>query len=128
MEMRARLSADPQQVGRARRLLSSKLSDWGVPDDAGDVVVLLTSELVTNAILHGAPPVELVAFPLGDGAGGGVRVEVHDHAAGRVEQPRRTRDDALRGRGLRLVAALASRWGTDQLRGGKSVWFEVEAT
>jgi hypothetical protein len=79
---------------------------------------------VTNAILHGSPPVELIAFPVGDR----VRVEVHDNRTGKINGPKPVDGEALGGRGLHLVAALATRWGSDELRAGKSVWFEVLAS
>jgi hypothetical protein len=54
-----------------------------------------------------------------------VRVDVHDDS-GRVPVPRRTGRHDLSGRGLQIVQALASSWGTDLVPGdGKHVWFEV---
>jgi anti-sigma regulatory factor (Ser/Thr protein kinase) len=123
VELRAVLAADPEQVGRARRLVAARLPGWGLDDDAGDVAVLLVSELVTNAILHGVPPLELVAFPLGDG----LRVEVHDAGdASPVMRP--SAPDVGSGRGLHLVDALATRWGSERTGLGKSVWFELAAS
>ena len=71
-ELRATLSAEPEQVAEARRLVAGYLRDRGEED--GEVAVLLVSELVTNAILHGRAPLELRAHA----AGTGVRVEVYD--------------------------------------------------
>ena len=123
VELRATLAADPEQVGRARRLVAARLPEWGLPDDAGEVAVLLVSELVTNAILHGVPPLELVAFPLADG----LRVEVHD-AGDSNPVMRQSAPDVGSGRGLHLVDALATRWGSERIGPGKSVWFELGAS
>ena len=91
------------------------MSDAGCHD-----VLLLTSELVTNAILHGRSEVRIevacVDFH--------VRVTVHDENSRRpvmvTEDP-----DALDGRGLALVAAMSSAWGVDEEPAGKAVWFEL---
>ncbi|MGN6245829.1 MAG: ATP-binding protein [Motilibacteraceae bacterium] len=120
VELRATLAADPEQVARARRLVAARLTAWGLDDEAGEVAVLLVSELVTNAILHGVPPLELVAFPLA----GGLRVEVHD-AGDSSPVMRPSAPDVGSGRGLHLVDALATRWGSERTGVGKSVWFEL---
>jgi len=83
--------------------------------------VLLTSEVVTNALVHGVPPLT-VTVVCGAGL---VRVEVVDQSP---QMPVRLAGgpDATRGRGLLVVEALSSRWGADPLpEGGKAVWFEV---
>jgi anti-sigma regulatory factor (Ser/Thr protein kinase) len=121
-ELRATLSADPEQVAEARRLVAGYLRDRGEED--GEVAVLLVSELVTNAILHGRAPLELRAQP----AGAGVRVEVHDHE--RTRPPILRHDDDLTepgGRGLQLVDTLADRWGWAENDCGKVVWFELDS-
>jgi anti-sigma regulatory factor (Ser/Thr protein kinase) len=87
-----------------------------------EVVELLTSEVVTNAIVHAdsAPDIELAV------SDHQVRVTVEDQS---VESPRLQPVDqsGLRGRGLRLVERLAALCGTDRLPDGrKKVWFEVE--
>lgn len=88
-----------------------------------DAVVLMTSELVTNAVLHGGGEVRL-AVEAGDMR---VRVEVGDDEQRRPQVPQPD-DEAEGGRGLIIVDALASAWGvTDSPRGGKVVWFEVPA-
>jgi len=108
----------PSSVGLARRFVSDVLVD--LADDRRDVALLLTSELVTNAILHARTPVELSVVVEGDKVlvCVGDRLEVsdalvaHDHS--------RTRPG---GRGLALVADLSSAWGTHAHVGGKTVWF-----
>lgn len=120
-ELRATLSADPEQVAEARRLVAGYLRDRG--DDDGEVAVLLVSELVTNAILHGRAPLELRA----QAAGAGVRVEVHDQEPSRPPILRHDEDlTEPGGRGLQLVDTLADRWGWAENDQGKVVWFELD--
>ena len=86
-----------------------------------DTVLLLVSELVTNAVLHTSSVVRL-KVRLGAGT---LRVSVDDNCH---EGPvRRTAGlDAVGGRGIALIDTLASRWGVDPHPGnGKTVWFEL---
>lgn len=113
-------AAEPRSVGRARRMVAHRLHD--VPDEALDVVLLLTSELVTNAVRHGTGPVRVhVAW-----GGGSVRVEVEDQSP---EWPvvQALDRNALGGRGLILVDGLSSGWGVQARKIGKSVWFTSPA-
>jgi len=85
-----------------------------------DTVVLLTSEIVTNAVLHASGCVRLRVWlnPAW------VRVEVADSSP----VPPTLRNygpEAATGRGMRLVSTLTTRWGVDPDPDGKSVWFEV---
>jgi anti-sigma regulatory factor (Ser/Thr protein kinase) len=114
----------PTSAGLARRFVAATLHRLEL-DGLVEEVALLAGELVTNAIAHTpASPVVLVV-DWGDQV---VRVEVHD---GSPQLPRLNRlaglDDEA-GRGLGLVAALATRWGVDAVGrdDGKAVWFEVE--
>lgn len=85
-----------------------------------DVAELLTSELVTNALIHTDRGAVVTA-----GVGpAGLRVEVRDFVAGRPE-PGRATDESTHGRGLVLVRALADAWGVRTHEVGKSVWFEL---
>jgi anti-sigma regulatory factor (Ser/Thr protein kinase) len=118
-----RLSSDPTGVRAARRFVASTLQGWGL-DGVAEVVVLLTSELVSNAVTHaGGSSVGLVMV-LDDHD---VRVEVHD---ANPEWPRRRQGngDREQGRGLILVAALAASWGVEATGSGKSVWFQVSTS
>jgi two-component sensor histidine kinase len=112
-------------VGRARKFLADHLSAWGLPqltDSAG----LVLSELVTNALAHGHPPIgNLIATRLErlERLDPGVRIEVHD-AGGRKPERRAPAPDAVSGRGLALVDALTrGEWGVSDREGpGKVVW------
>lgn len=113
-----RLPPTTDSVPRARRFARDELRGSGADVDT---VVLLVSEVVTNAVLHARSDLLLVV-------GGGretARVEVHDSSSVPVRMHRFAPESAT-GRGLRLLDVLALRWGTDRLEdGGKVVWFEV---
>lgn len=97
------------------------LAEWVVPAGAVDDVVLLVSELVTNAVVH-ARSASRVSIDRRDDV---LVVQVADEAA---ELPRR-RDvavDAESGRGLLLVERLARAWGVHLDGAGKIVWFELD--
>lgn len=85
--------------------------------------MLLVSELVTNALRHGRPPMELRVRPL---RAGGMRVEVLDAAGGELPIQTQARPDAVTGRGVGIVDALSSRWGSEPLAVGKLVWAEID--
>ncbi|MFP5334442.1 MAG: ATP-binding protein [Actinomycetes bacterium] len=120
MELIAELGNGPREVGRARRVLARALRGWGIDGEDAEVAVLLTSELVTNAIRHGSAPVRLRA-----GVGHrGLRVEVDDESRGTVT-PRHAAPTDVDGRGLHLVESLSDRWGCRTGNGGKRVWFEL---
>ena len=114
------LPADLHSVRRARQFVHSRCAGLGLARDACEDALLLTSELVTNAVLHGRSEVcvEVVA------AGRLVRVSVLDENS-RHPVPVTQDHDALDGRGLALVEALADRWGVDDRPMGKAVWFEL---
>lgn len=115
------LSAGLGAARRARELVAAQVTALPAPQ-RGDAV-LLASELVTNAVLHGASPITLRL----SAAPGRIRVEVHDHGTAlpvpRTDRPR----IAPGGLGLVLVEALASYWGVTRTpdRAGKGVWFEM---
>lgn len=116
------LGAESDAVPRARRLARDALVGVG-PDRRADAE-LVVSELVTNAALHGRPPITVRLAADADV----VRVEVGD--LGR-DLPIRLQQHAatMTGRGLALVAALASRWGVEPgPEGGKVVWAELGGT
>lgn len=86
-----------------------------------DVIELLTSELVTNAVVHARSGARVAA----EIHGKRIRVGVTDDGPG-VPTMSMAPQDEEHGRGLALVDALAASWGVDRLTGGKTVWFEVD--
>ncbi|MEO3867684.1 ATP-binding protein [Nonomuraea sp. B12E4] len=118
----ARLPGTPSQVSRARNLVTSALGrDHPFHDD----VVLLTSELATNAILHtrsGSDGSFTVAVTSSDTL---VRVHVSDAGSDGPPCVCRTEAQATGGRGLPLVEALSHRWGFVREDGATTVWFEL---
>ncbi|MGH3665365.1 MAG: ATP-binding protein [Egibacteraceae bacterium] len=104
---------------RARRFVRRAVQGWGCAQ-IGDAVVMLTNELVTNAVLHAGSRVVLRLRHVGDG----IRVEVAD-ADPRRPDPQPYEVDAQTGRGMALLTAEASAWGVEPAEGGKVVWFEV---
>lgn len=119
MKIEYECQPDPSSVRKARELVTSALAAWDM-DDLVDVAELLTSELVTNAVLHAG-----TAFRVAVEAEPPVaRVEVSD---GRIDPPVPTvpARDHDHGRGLMLVEALASQWGSRVVDGGKVVWFAL---
>jgi CheY-like chemotaxis protein/anti-sigma regulatory factor (Ser/Thr protein kinase) len=113
------LAPELSSVRQARRLVQGVLRDWS-REDVADEALLLTSELVTNAVVHARSEVQLTLVPLGSN----IRVEVADTGPGAL-QLRDPDDDAVNGRGLLLVEEMSRTWGTsaDDLR--KTVWFEI---
>ena len=115
------LTPHPTSVGAARRFVRDVLMSRQVSDEVVETVQLLTSEVVTNAIVHGKSGPQLAVEVDGDV----VRVAVRDLNP-EVPVRRLGQVDDLSGRGVVIVEELASAWGVDQARGGgKRVWFEV---
>ncbi|MCD9145624.1 SpoIIE family protein phosphatase [Streptomyces albireticuli] len=126
----ARAAATFEPVGRsvaaARAFVRDTLQGWGFPDIIDDAVVL-TSELVTNAVVHAGTAADVLCMRTGDG----VRVEVADRYPEREvplqSSPRRIGGvDREGGRGLLLCAALAARWGVEYTPTHKQVWFQLD--
>lgn len=118
--VRLDLEQHPAAVGRARRFVHDQCHAAGVNDDTSDTAVLLTSEIVTNAFLHGHSGARVTLTTTGDR----VRIEVGDDDSAlptRVDAGR----EALSGRGLAIVDTLAAAWGSAPESGGKVVWFEL---
>ncbi|WP_168220907.1 ATP-binding protein [Actinomadura sp. WMMA1423] len=121
------LAPDPRAVSRARALTRRTLRRWRVTgrDDTDDIV-LIVDELVTNAVVHGTGPVHL-ALRL-DATRSGVRLtgEVGDadpRAPGTTPGPPPVLDWSEAGRGLLLVACLATEFGARPAPPGKTIWF-----
>ncbi|MFD8416310.1 SpoIIE family protein phosphatase [Streptomyces sp. NPDC059650] len=126
---RAAASFDPQgrSVAAARVFVRDTLQGWGFADIVDDAVVL-TSELVTNAVVHAGTRAEVLCLRTEDG----VRVEVADRYPERELPLRYPGDrpyadpDRENGRGLMLCAALATRWGVEYTATHKHVWFRLD--
>ncbi|MFI2190419.1 ATP-binding protein [Streptomyces sioyaensis] len=119
---------DPAEVGRARRWARSRLvgSGIGVDEPVAETLILLISELVTNAVVHtGTSAVLRMCFSGSGAVVGTVRVEVAD-ASARPPRQRHADGDDTNGRGLELVDGLADRWGWQQEATGKRIWCEVD--
>jgi anti-sigma regulatory factor (Ser/Thr protein kinase) len=117
------LPCEPRSAALARRFVEETLHAWHWSDSDDDIVTLLVSELVTNALLHARSEVRVRVSRTGSR----IRVAVEDQA---TRQPARRGHTAgsTTGRGLDLVEALAADWGVETVRGGKAVWFELEAS
>ncbi|GAA4895489.1 ATP-binding protein [Streptomyces coeruleoprunus] len=113
-------SGDLTAVAEVRRALRGLLRHRVAPEPA-DAAELLTSELVTNALIHtdhGA----VVTATLGPTA---LRVEVRDFVPDLPDPYVPASDEGTHGRGLLLVQALADAWGVRAQGVGKVVWFEL---
>jgi anti-sigma regulatory factor (Ser/Thr protein kinase) len=119
---RLALTRSPSSVQAARRFIQGRAAAWSLPEPAVDQLVLIGSELVTNAVLHARTELTL-ALELRDGH---VRISVTDRSLAPATL-RHYRPDALTGRGLGVVAALSDRWGVSAAADGKVVWAEVAA-
>jgi|SRR4051794_7229614 hypothetical protein len=150
---RCELEPDPLAARAAREFVASTCRDWQLTAEL-DTLVLLTSELVTNGVLHARTPLLVDVQADGDV----LTIEVHDNDP-RPPTPRDRRSDLLAdideliqrhgvdlprderhstlhagpagaigaGRGLLLVEALADEWGVELTGEGKSVWFRLAA-
>ena len=125
----ARATATFEPVGRsvatARAFVRDTLQGWGYSDIVDDAVVL-TSELVTNAVVHAGTAADVLCLR----TDAGIRVEVADRYperelplqnGGRIAHP-----DREGGRGLLLCGALASAWGVEYSTTRKQVWFRLD--
>ncbi|MEP6463474.1 MAG: ATP-binding protein [Frankiaceae bacterium] len=114
------LSAKPEIVPTARRFVQDCLADWRVRPDLSSDAELVVSELVTNALRHGPPPVYLdISFD-----GDRVRISVADSSLAEPH-PLIAGTWAESGRGLALLEAMAAAWGIEVQPPGKWVWCEL---
>ena len=111
------LPAGSSSPGLARGFVTSWLTAWGL-EHLCDRVLLATSELVTNAVVHGKLPLEVEV----ETDGRDLRVTVTDP----VPRPPRIQSRDARsstGRGVAIVDDVADAWGSDLVAGnGKAVW------
>jgi anti-sigma regulatory factor (Ser/Thr protein kinase) len=117
---RIRLTTGPTAAADARRQVRAALCSWDVPVDP-DVAVLLTSELVTNAIRHEANQAITLAITCSCDQ---LRVDVHDSSYS-FPVVLEAAADAEAGRGLMLVATLSDEWGFYRTPAGKAVYFTL---
>jgi anti-sigma regulatory factor (Ser/Thr protein kinase) len=116
------LPAGPAAAAEARSHVRAAINAWHVPVDP-QVAVLLTSELVTNAVRHEAGG-EATVLLVVTWAHDLMRVEIHDGSRSEpvlVDAP----PDAESGRGLMLVASLSADWGFHKTAAGKAVYFTL---
>lgn len=111
------VAPDPATVADARKNAVGQLAEWGLAD-AAFVTELIVSELVTNAIRHAEPPIQLRLIH-----DRSLICEVSD-ASSTAPHMRRARTYDEGGRGLLLVAQLTRRWGTRHTTKGKTIWAE----
>ncbi|WP_345712198.1 ATP-binding SpoIIE family protein phosphatase, partial [Kineococcus glutinatus] len=111
--------SDPASVAAARRFVTDVLQAWAA-ERVADEAEVLTSELVTNAVLHTTEGVDLVVLRLADA----VRVEIADSSV-RMPVLREVDEEAVSGRGLHIVDLLARSWGVEPTEHGKRVFFEL---
>ncbi|GHH80705.1 ATP-binding protein [Streptomyces capitiformicae] len=124
-QLRRRLGrADLRAVPEARRALRELLRQWGRPgrSEMAEIAELLTSELVTNALIHTDDDAVLTATV----SRRGLHVEVRDFVGRRPKLRVPNADDGTSGRGLLLVQSLADAWGVRAHGVGKAVWFDLD--
>ncbi|WP_435887066.1 SpoIIE family protein phosphatase [Streptomyces griseofuscus] len=109
---------DPAAVGPVRAECAATLEAWGL-GDVGYTAELILSELITNAVRYGSPPIRVRLLH-----DRGLICEVADGSS-TAPHPRRAAATDEGGRGLFLVAQLASRWGTRYTARGKVIWAEL---
>ncbi|MFE0329678.1 SpoIIE family protein phosphatase [Streptomyces sp. NPDC058960] len=110
----------PEAVRHARRFTRRTLRSWGVPEEA-DTVLLVVSELVTNALVHTDGQVRL-DLTLSNHR---LRVAVADSSPRTPVKPTSIGWEATGGRGILLVEAMSDTWGTLPVSGGKQVWADI---
>jgi hypothetical protein len=104
----------------ARRFTARTVRSWGVTEEA-DVVLLVVSELVTNAVVHTQGDVHLDLTLAGDR----LRIAVTDSLPRAPVKPRIVDWESTGGRGIMLVEAMSTAWGSVPVGGGKQVWSEI---
>lgn len=120
-----RLSARPESVGEARRGAMEVLRSSGVPASRREDVELVVSELVTNAVVHGAKGADQHVLLVLMRSGPTLMVKVYDVNA-QMGAPAQPSPDSESGRGLLIVDALADRWGATSSQDSKCLWAEFD--
>jgi serine phosphatase RsbU (regulator of sigma subunit)/anti-sigma regulatory factor (Ser/Thr protein kinase) len=123
---------EPAAAAAARRFIRQTLQSWDIAersreaDRLVDDAVLLTSELVTNAVVHAGTALDVTCRI----ASSELEIAVRDRHPSRTlpDIPEAASMSAERGRGLLLPTALASSWGVTYARTAKAVWFRMSLT
>jgi len=112
----------PNSIPAARAFLTRLLDGWGIQDRVIDDASLLASELMSNAVTHGAGVVDL-KVEVEDGL---LHVGVHD-SSDAAPVIKEAGPDSSGGRGMWIVQSIAHDWGSDPSgdEPGKTVWFEL---
>jgi anti-sigma regulatory factor (Ser/Thr protein kinase) len=110
-----------RSVVEARRHVRATLAEWKL-DSISDAAQLLTSEVVTNSLLHARSSIRLTI----EHTDSGVRIAVTD-ASTVVPTMRPRSASATTGRGLLLLSRLADEWDAEVSDGGKTVWFALSS-
>ena len=120
------LDGDADAPSRGRHAVTAVLDEWGCEPGTREDLLLVVSELVTNAVVHGAEPIRVTMVRASER----IRVEVTDGAAAASPHGNpRPPADAETGRGLSVVTRLAVAWGWRAAPGsGKTVWAELPLT
>jgi len=116
------LPANPASAAQARRFIRDFCVAADLGEETCEKAALLVSELVTNAIIHGRSRATLVAAR----PNGHLHVAVLDSNVQLPEGPQTATPEAESGRGLRIVSAVADRWGVEATDEGKAIWFELD--
>jgi anti-sigma regulatory factor (Ser/Thr protein kinase) len=117
------LARDVQAPGLARAAISDLCVELALDGSTSQTLVLLVSEVVSNAVLHSLAPPEAVISVTASVSDEAIRVTVTDAGDG-FTPVERDPERVDGGYGLYLVAKAASRWGV-HARGATSVWFEL---
>jgi anti-sigma regulatory factor (Ser/Thr protein kinase) len=112
-----------QSVAQARAFCTRLFTEWGLSEEVASAALLVVNELVTNALVHGRAPLELLLRRTATR----LYVEVVD-GSGHLPRRRLAGYDDEGGRGLHLVAALSERWGVRPAGEGKAVWAAMVLT
>ena len=120
MQVHLPLPPGPESAALARKAVQDALHKWGLEGPVSDLM-LVVSELVTNAYRYGAAPVVLHLTVEEDH----LVVGVEDSEPTALPIPRDAEDSEPTGRGLRLISAMTTHWGWSREHGNKVVWAQL---
>lgn len=120
MQLNLPLPPGPESARMARAAVRKTIADWNLADPIDDAA-LIVSELVTNAFRYGTGPLVL-RLTVADGY---LIIGVQDNKPASTPSPKDVPDTQPDGRGLKLISAIASRWGWDHENGHKIVWAQI---